>query len=572
MNNQTKIKLLLTLVFLNSIYAVSIKSTVNKKECAINDIIEFQISFEGLSDFPEVDLSLLESDFSIITGPIQQTNMQWINGVVSNTKVLSWNISPLKSGKIIIPSITLKYNRKTIKSNQIVLKVSKQSKSNDKNVFITAEINKESVYYGEQITLSYKIYKKNINISIEAFSLPIFTGFWTEELFRPKTINFKKINKLGVDYEVGTLYSIALFPMPSESHTIPALRIKTNIENNNKKRDPFFNPFFNSFMNNSIQKILSTKEKSILIKDYPLPIPEDFLGAVGKFTIKSYLDKDTIGINKAFTYSIDIKGVGNLGMFSFPEYEFSNYLNQMNPEEKFSKNAFRDDLSGVLSKKYVLIPRKSGKVIILNKTFTYFSLLDETFKTINTEPQEIQILKSNDLFRKSSDNKDNEVLNADIRYINNSISTSITASYNDKMIRYLKFLYSIFIVFVILLLLFKSKIINNIYKRSSFEEYSISSMINLIENDPAYFINNSHRLIVEYVSEVLKLKQSEINNSNVVSHLVEIISSEDLSVIEDFLNDCSKLKYGLDEIEFDIERKNSLKAVLESLDNKLGKK
>ena len=567
MNNSIKIKLLLVSVIINFLFAVSIKSSVNKKECRVDDIVEFRITFEGLSEFPDVDLAILEDNFSIINGPSKQTNMQWVNGVISNSKVLSWNISPLKSGEIIIPSITLKYNQKVIKSNIIMLKVSKESKFTSKDVFITAEISKDSVYYGEQITLSYKIYKKNINISIEAFNLPIFKGFWTEEIFRPKTINFKRINKLGVNYEVGTLYKIALFPMPSDKHTIPTLRIKTNIETNVKKRDPFFDPFFSSFRNKSIQKILSTKEKDISIKSYPLPVPEEFSGAVGEFTIKSSTSKDSIQINKAFTYVISIEGVGNMGMFSFPEYKFSNYLNSMNPEEKFSKNVFRDDLSGVLSREYILIPRKKGEVVILKKPFTYFSTLDENFKTIDTESSIIEILKDDNLFRKKLKNKDNEIINEDIRYLNNSPIIKITEIDDEKVIKYLKILYAMSILFLILKLILRSKITNKLSRKNSIKKYSIPSMIKLIDSQPTYFINNFDSLIVQYISEMIKVNKNEISNSNIENYLIGIISNDEISVIKDFLNDCLKLKYGLDKIEFNIEKKQSLKVALNALDD-----
>ena len=567
MSNSIKIKLLTVLVVINFLFGVSIKSSINKKECYVNDIIEFQIIFEGLSEFPEVNLSILENNFIIINGPSKQTNMQWVNGVISNSKVLSWNISPLKSGRIIIPSITLKYNQEVIKSNTIVLKVSKQSKSTSKDVFITAEISKDSVYYGEQITLSYKIYKKNINISIEAFNLPTFTGFWSEEIFRPKTINFKRIKRSGVDYDVGTLYKIALFPMPSDNHTIPILRIKTNIETNIKNRDPFFNPFFSSFRNKSVQKILLTKEKDISIKNYPLPIPEEFSGAVGEFTIKSSTSKDSIGINKVFTYVISIEGVGNMGMFSFPEYKFSNYLNSMNPEEKFSKNVFRDDLSGVISKEYILIPRKEGEIVILKKPFTYFSIIDENFKTIDTESRIIEILKDDNLFRRKLKNKDDKIINEDIRYLNNSPIIKITETYDEKVVKYLKILYVISILFLILKLILRSKIINKLSGKNSIKMHSISSMIKLIDSEPTYFINNFDSLIVQYISEMLKVNKNEISNSNIENYLIGIISKDEVSVIKDFLNDCLKLKYGLDKIEFDIERKQSLKAVLSTLDN-----
>ena len=40
---------------------------------------------------------------------------------------------------------------------------------------------------------------KKIDISIEPFEVPEFSGFWTEELYRPNQIKFKKVDLRGSD-------------------------------------------------------------------------------------------------------------------------------------------------------------------------------------------------------------------------------------------------------------------------------------------------------------------------------------------------------------------------------------
>ena len=70
-----------------------------------------------------------------------------------------------------------------------------EDKSNE--VFIAAEIDKENAYLGEQITLTYKLYKRvDVNIAgIDQFQMPNFKGFWVEELFTLKdySINLKRL-------------------------------------------------------------------------------------------------------------------------------------------------------------------------------------------------------------------------------------------------------------------------------------------------------------------------------------------------------------------------------------------
>ena len=102
--------------------------------------------------------------------------------------------SSKKTGKIKIPSLDVRIGGQTYKTNQITLQVvGSNKKQSDRDVFITSEIDKEEVYLGEQITLTFKLYKK-VEISVEPFEIPEFSGFWTEELYRPNQIKIDKKN------------------------------------------------------------------------------------------------------------------------------------------------------------------------------------------------------------------------------------------------------------------------------------------------------------------------------------------------------------------------------------------
>ena len=53
---------------------------MDKNRCTIDDIISFKIEFENADSFSNIDISSLIKDFTVISGPSQQTSMQWING------------------------------------------------------------------------------------------------------------------------------------------------------------------------------------------------------------------------------------------------------------------------------------------------------------------------------------------------------------------------------------------------------------------------------------------------------------------------------------------------------------
>ena len=86
--------------------AESIQISVDKNIIDNGELLRLSIEVIDGEDFAQVDLSPLETNFEIISGPSQQTNIQWVNGQMTSIKTLSWNILPKKSGDLVIPALS----------------------------------------------------------------------------------------------------------------------------------------------------------------------------------------------------------------------------------------------------------------------------------------------------------------------------------------------------------------------------------------------------------------------------------------------------------------------------------
>ena len=126
------------------------------------------------------------------------------------------------------------------------------------------------MFLGEQITLTYKLYKHiDTKISgVDQFQMPDFIGFWVEELFTPQRLQYqnKEVFYQGRKYQVANLGQRALFPIASDKHIIPSVKVKTQVEKKKKKRrrDPFFDPFLNFFLQKPIQNIFNRMKLRLL--------------------------------------------------------------------------------------------------------------------------------------------------------------------------------------------------------------------------------------------------------------------------------------------------------------------
>ena len=292
----------ISLLILNTLLnAQSFVATVDNNKVGENDRFQLQFTFEGknlnaLKNFNPPSLK----DFRVLSGPNQSTSMQIINGVSSSSLTLSYILLPNAMGSFTIGSASIQSESETYTTSPINITVVKGtpkpkddnsgSVSNQEiadNLFIRASIDKNKVYQGEQVTVTYKLYTRlNIASQMSVDKLPQYQGFWAEELETARNISFSTEVIDGKQYRVGLLKRAALFPSQSGKLEVTPLELTVPIQVQKKKNpnnmwDDFFgDPFGRA-------EIVEYPAKSNTIKIDVVPLPENnkpasFRGAVGK--------------------------------------------------------------------------------------------------------------------------------------------------------------------------------------------------------------------------------------------------------------------------------------------------
>ena len=564
-----KVFLLTFIINLSIGLGFSATASVDKNRCTIDDIISFKIEFENADSFSNIDISSLIKDFTVISGPSQQTSMQWINGKVTNSRIMSWSLSPKREGRLVIPRLNVQISGKKSVTKEIVVFVSQsQKKETDLDVFISAEINKESVYIGEQITLTYSIYRR-VECSIEPFEIPKFPGFWSEELFRPNQIKFKNIAINGVQYQKGILYKVALFPISGKELEIEPLSLKIQKQKKKKRRgrDPFFDPFFDSFFTETETKILRSKKREIFVKDYPKSRPIGFTGAVGDFKISTATDTDSINVNEAITFRVIVEGTGNMGLFTIPKMSFADDIDQFPPKENFEKNVFRDELSGKMIWEYILVPRVSGKLSIPPISFTFLNPKIEKWQKLSSKPTSVFIKNTNDNFLTSNGltKREIEVLGKDIKYIYNgnpALKHTNSTHYN----------YIFLIYFLSILIFFLPNILSYIvgYNLDSMparlSKNALKKALNKLKTSDTRSDNFDNKIIYQYLKDKFQLHSSNLDAISTKDQLRGKINDQDLDELIELLKLSESFIYGKKET-IDIHSLNQKTAsILERID------
>ena len=377
----------------------SVTASVDVNQLAVNETFTFKIDAKDADNMPRINLAPLEKNFTIISGPAQQTSYQWINGKATSSKTLTWTLVPNQKGQLTIPALTVTVDGKKLKTKPIRINVKGSGQVVNKDeLFLLAEIDQDEVYVGEQVTVTYKLYTR-VQMSLEDIKYPESVGFWTEELSVPRPPRFNQTTINGVLYNVATLYKVALFPTKTGELELTPMTVRCNVQIQKKRkrqRSIFGDPFFNNFFNETVQKVLRTESRKIRVKPYPAGQPANFTGAVGEFKFSASVDTDKVKANEAVTYYVELQGTGNLNMFSLPKLDFPETMEVFPPTASFEQKQLWDQFTGNMKWEYILIPRQAGKVFLPRIELAYFNPKDEQFHSISSRSVELNISPAKD--------------------------------------------------------------------------------------------------------------------------------------------------------------------------------
>jgi len=384
----------------------------------------------------------------VLSGPStsSSSSISIINGNVSKSVSTTYTyiLKAEKEGDYTIGEATVEVEGKVYKSNSLTIKVVKGSQQAGQgqyknqsssgrsnrdnfedrqkggNTFAYIGVSKNTVYQGEPILVTLKVYTQANLVGFNDMKFPNFDGFWSEEIKTTNEITLQRENYNGAIYKVATLRKYILFPQKTGLLTISPMEVECIIRDIVPSSDPFFGFFFNQYQD------VKYKVSSQPVKVNVLPLPDrnksiDFNGGVGKFSISTQISKKQGKTNEAITYKIVISGNGNLKMIDKLDVEFPGDIEVYEPKIVDNINVSENGLTGSRTFEYLIIPRSAGEFKIKPVRFSYFDLSKRDYVTLSTDEIKLTIEKGaggGDVSYISSYNKsDIKMLGKDIRFI-----------------------------------------------------------------------------------------------------------------------------------------------------------
>lgn len=512
---------------------IEISAGVNKKSLPVNDNLQLTISVDGSVDLPGVSLPAL-NDFEVV-GQSSATQIQIVNGQRSNSRSYIFTLRPKKQGVAQIPVLSFTYKDKTYKTNPIEVTVTAfatpnvQAKTNNNSFFdedifqggffgrqpsnvaeqqVFAELlaGKKQLYVGEKTLLNIKLYFEQGFYQGPAIGMPKFSGLVVHELGesqKQEEYSGKKLNCYSIHKEITPLQSgaIKIDPVQFQYISSPFGGVRT----------------------------LSTKPLELTVRKLPSPQPENFSGAIGKFSIVGeFQPTGKVKTGTAIPLTVTIAGLGNLDM-----------VNELNFELPAGLTVYLDGLDTSATKglqakrvfKYFITAQEPGTHQLAPVQFCFFDPSKAQYQTIKFSLAELEVKGG------SSSAKLGGESNNSLDLERGEINIKLDKNFAGNLLKLLKIILSVFLALALLgwggAVLYKNLFSQLNLLRKKFDRLKGHP-------DGKHFLEQAHQLFFKLVRLKDKIKLAGLPINEIDRH---IKVSGRAPIIIDLAKKFEELKY-----------------------------
>jgi hypothetical protein len=413
--------------------SVELEARLDREEISLDDSVTLQISVQfdagggGLQEEPTFDAP----DFDIVNRrSSSMVNSRYENGrfSVQNRMDFIYSLRPTRAGALPIRKIRAKAGGKDYAARDLSVTVVAAGAATQPprgyggsgvglrgagkrtpgvEYFLRAETDRQEVYKGQQVVVSYYLYSRvNVNQPVVT-KYPIMNGFLREDLDIPVITGRLETEQVvldGVPYARSLLARYAAYPLQEGKVRVDSMGVNLMVadaEAGNPfgrfmgEDDPFgAGGILSQMLNRGLSQFRKATARSepISVEVLPLPAdgkPESFSGAVGKFQVVAAADRVELPRGDAFTITLKIEGNGNLASVEYPKVKFPEgfELYESKSRNKIGRSGMSERLID-----YVVIPRKEGEHLISPFEFNFFNPESRQYETQATQPISIRVL------------------------------------------------------------------------------------------------------------------------------------------------------------------------------------
>ncbi|RJP90887.1 MAG: protein BatD [Desulfobacteraceae bacterium] len=382
-------------------------------EVFVGEPVTMQIIVSGSESPDQPDLSQMDGFSVSFQGGSQNSSrsISIINGRMTQDVrqgyVFSYQIIPLREGRIEIPPISVSADGQTASTRPVSILAQKPTETDEFK--LRMRVSKNSCYVGEPVTLTVTWYLAG-DVDTASFSIPFLENkdrFFVadppvdtrsgKQYYRIPANSGEIIVEKGQGELNGRVYSTLSFQkvlIPGRSGTLSidpvTVTYKTLTGYRNQRRpfgDEFFSNFFNQNMRQGVyrQGIAPSNRLDLEVKELPMAgRPEDFSGLVGDYSIAAEATPTTVNVGDPVTLTVAVSGPEFLEPVELPPLQKQPDLIR---DFKVPSERAAGEISG--DRKiftHTIRPLRADVSAVPPLLLSYFDTRTETYQTARTAP------------------------------------------------------------------------------------------------------------------------------------------------------------------------------------------
>jgi hypothetical protein len=357
-----------------------VSAEVNRDQLTTDERVTLTVNISGSADSAPI-LPTLQGLRIVSTG--SSTQMSIVNGAVSAQAVYQYVLQPTAVGELTIDPITVYVGGQAYTTDAILLQVEEgiapvptdegativpPTDLTGQDFYVEALVDNETPYLGEQILYIFRFYQAVELRGRPSYDEPDFVGFWHP----PETQQTQSIAEVG-----GRRYRITELQTPIFP-TIPGERTIESAD--------FTLP-------DGI--VLLTVPVTVDVQPLPEPLPDNFSGATGRYTLRATIDTDRVSVGDSITLRITLSGVGNIETLPEPDWPELDGWRQFENRSSLSTRFENGVMQGSRTYERLLIPSRGGTFTLPPQSYTFFNPETAQYETVQSDPLTLSVVGNN---------------------------------------------------------------------------------------------------------------------------------------------------------------------------------
>ena len=549
---------------------ISVSAARGKREISVGDLFYINMVVKDINGNPDKPTDVPGANLVYFDRTGQSSSFTSVNGKTSQSVSYTWTatLRAQKEGQFTYGPITVGGVKSNVVSYAIGAPMPEQQipgngntgaqknidpdkpeyiGKGDGNLFMRAEVSQSSAFVNQAILYTVKLYSTYDAIKfIGATASPKFDGFVVEESKDISTsLEYETYN--GKTYATAVIARYIIFPQQPGSLTVKGNTYTVSVDQREYYRDPFYGHLS---VAKPLQLNVTPNELTVNVKQLPSPVPADFSGGVGQFSISSSLPAQKFVTNQVASVVYTVEGTGNIKYVTLPDLQkiYPPELEVYTPTSDATVNVGKTNVSGTVKFDYSFMPLEWGNFRLPDVKLVYFNPSEGKYETAVARGYEIAVERGTGSEKSQTKAKasfDSELM---------PVTTNLSLKHRPYVYGFLYWLFFIIPIARVIIayiwyksylaansdmLAVKSRKANRMAMRRLKRAYAYMKA-----NDRNAFYDEIISSLWGYLGDKLKIPASELSRENISGKLaMRDISDEDIQSLIKLIDDVEFEKY-----------------------------